>query len=83
LNEEAVKEEEARKYAKDEGAIFRLTSAENFNGINELFDDLGLGYLEPSFLETIKKNEEMRKGSLKLEKNENNINIKKKHKCCF
>ena len=81
MNEEAVNEEEARKYAKDEGAIFRLTSAENFNGINELFEDLGLGFLEPEFLETIKKNEEIRKGSVKL--NNKNINNKKKHKCCF
>ena len=35
--EEAVDEEEARKYAQEIGAIFSLTSAKNYYGINELF----------------------------------------------
>jgi hypothetical protein len=50
-----------------------------------MFHDLGLAYLDPDFLKKIKSVEEIRKGSLILDKdnikNKNN-NTKKKRNCC-
>ena len=49
-----------------------------------MFHDLGLAYLDPDFLKKIKSVEEIRKGSLILDKdnNKNKNNIKKKRNCC-
>ena len=46
---EDVKEEEARKFAEEIGAIFKLTSAQNNTGINDLFKEVGNKYLDPNF----------------------------------
>ena len=46
---EQVKEEDARKWAKQIGAVFELTSAQNNTGINDLFLKVGYKYLDPSF----------------------------------
>ena len=43
---EEVSEQEAREFAESIGAIFRLTSAQNNSGINELFEDLAKNYLD-------------------------------------
>ena len=50
---EKVNEEEARKFAASVGAIFQLTSAQNNTGINELFHDVGLKYLDPNFQQKV------------------------------
>ena len=46
---EEVKESEARQFAEEIGAIFKLTSAQNNTGINELFYEVGYKYLDPNF----------------------------------
>ena len=46
LDKEEVSEEEARYYAKEINAIFKLTSALNGNGINELFEILAKEYIK-------------------------------------
>ena len=46
---EKVKEEEAREWAKEIGAVFELTSAQNNTGINDLFTKVGYKYLDPTF----------------------------------
>ena len=47
-DKEDVPEDEARAFAKDIGAIFKLTSAQNNSGIDELFNDLAIKYLDPN-----------------------------------
>ena len=42
-------EADARKYASEIGAIFRLTSACTASGIEELFKSIGCKFLDPSF----------------------------------
>ena len=46
---EEVKEDEAREWAKEIGAVFELTSAQNNTGINDLFLNVGYKFLDPSF----------------------------------
>ena len=46
---EEVKEDEAREWAKEIGAVFELTSAQNHTGINDLFLNVGYKFLDPSF----------------------------------
>ncbi len=46
LDKEEVSEAEARNYAKEINAIFKLTSALNGNGINELFEILAKEYIK-------------------------------------
>ena len=47
---ETVKEDEAREYAKEIGAIFKLTSANTAAGIEELFKELGGKFYDPNFI---------------------------------
>ena len=42
-------EADARKYASEIGAIFKLTSACTASGIEELFKSIGCKFLDPSF----------------------------------
>ena len=51
FDKEQVPEENARKFAKEIGAIFKLTSACNSVGIEELFISLGSKYLDPDYTE--------------------------------
>ena len=44
-DEEAVSEQEARDFAKSIGAVFGLTSAQGNTGINELFKDMAIKFL--------------------------------------
>jgi small GTP-binding protein len=84
---EQVPEDEAREYAKQIGAIFKLTSAFTSAGIEELFRAVGCKYFDPSY------NDENNTGSGEVrEDNDNaqrgikldsqNINKKKKGGCC-
>ena len=52
-DKEAVSEEEARNFATEIGAIFRLTSACNNNNIDELFKAVGNSYLDPKFQDNL------------------------------
>ena len=87
LEQEAVKEEEVREYARNEKVSFWLTSAKDSTGIDELFDEIGKKYLEPDF----NNNEEivqrkMRKNEVtKVNKEaalQNNKNTNNKKGCC-
>ena len=49
IGEEKVDEGEARKFADSIGAIFRLTSAKQQNGVEDLFRDVGTKVLDPSY----------------------------------
>jgi len=73
--EEKVSEEIARDYANKIGASFRLTSAMNSNGINELFKELIECYIDKFGIESI-VNKDI--SYVKLTKDEN----KKKRKLC-
>jgi len=62
FDKEAVSEEEARKFASEIGAIFRLTSAFNNNNIDELFTAVGNLYLDPKFQDDLKQEKSEKKG---------------------
>ena len=77
---EAVKEADGREFAKSIGAIFRLTSCKNKEGVEELFSDVGCKYLDPNFecSDEAKEEEEriraIKRKSVKIVKNkEQNI----------
>ena len=87
LEHEAVKEEEAREYARNEKVSFWLTSAKDSTGIDELFDEIGKKYLEPDFNndeEIVQR--KMRKNEVtKVNKEaalQNNKNTNSKKGCC-
>ena len=40
-----VREEEGKKFADENDAIFQLTSAKDGSGINELFEEIGKKFL--------------------------------------
>jgi len=85
---EQVKEEEGREFAQKIGAIFRLTSAKNGEGIKEMFNVIGKKYLD-SILNKNKiinnqcDNDFDNKKNIVLKKSNfnNNENIKNKKKC--
>ena len=82
--QEAVTEEEGRKFAKEHNAIFMNVSAKNGTNIQTLFEKCVKKYFEPSFqgdiIERKKKDEDsiMIKHKRKKSKGE----IPKKKKCC-
>jgi small GTP-binding protein len=78
INEEQVNENEVRDYAKDNGLIFCSTSAKMKEGINELFNDVGLKFLETYNLNN--KVDELN-DSRKIEKDFNKTKGKKRN-CC-
>ncbi len=49
MEKEQVNEGDARKYAKEVGAIFKLTSACTAAGIEELFRSVGCKILNPNY----------------------------------
>ena len=51
IEKEQVNEAEARKYAKEVGALFKVTSACTAAGIEELFKSIGFKFLDPNFKE--------------------------------
>ena len=89
---EQVSEDEARAFANEIGAIFKLTSANTNTGIEELFKAVGCKVLDPNYNEENEKtnnnnnnnnsnnNNENRKPNIKIELDNNNI--KKKKGCC-
>ena len=42
-------EAEARQYAQEIGAVFKLTSASNGSGIEDMFRSIGCKYLNPNY----------------------------------
>ena len=51
IENEQVPEEKAREFAKEIGAIFKLTSACTSIGIEELFVGVGCKFLDPNYKE--------------------------------
>jgi small GTP-binding protein len=91
---EQVDEEQARLFARNIGAIFKITSAKNKSDIEDLFQEIGKCYYDPTFvysneaLEEDKNLSQIRKASKKLQKEGTNdetqkTNDKSKNsKCC-
>ena len=75
---EQVPEDEARAFANEIGAVFKLTSANTNTGIEELFRALGYRILDPNYSE---ENEAYnKKPNIKIEVEDKNT--KKKKGCC-
>lgn len=53
-DKEQVTEEEVKKFAEEINALFRLTSAFENQGIDELFKCVGSRYLDPAWQDIIK-----------------------------
>ena len=87
IEKEEVNEDEARKFAKEINASFRLTSALSNIGIEELFLELTKKYLEEK-KEEINENKSLYENSYILEKSQNKSSISIEHKkkkkkfCC-
>ena len=83
---EKVAESEAKEFADKIGAIFELTSAANNTGIDELFQDVGNKYLDPSYKKMKKEEEEEKaqdgKGANVVRDSSDDNSKKKKKKCC-
>ena len=82
FNEEEVDEEEAKKFAKSIGAIFKLTSCKESIGIDELFSECGKRYLEVNKLignevKVKKDSGNIKLGGTNATNNVNNNNNKK------
>ena len=73
--EEQVDEKEAKDFAKNENALFAITSAKTGDGIEELFENLCNMYLDPDFL-----NKLANKSSFKINEEEKKNN--EQHSCC-
>ena len=78
IAEEKVDETEARNLAESIGAMFRLTSAKQQTGIEELFRDVGNKYLDPQFDGT----KEKRKTVKVKKEDKNQTEEKKTGRCC-
>ena len=72
---EQVQEDEAREWAKEIGAVFELTSAQNNTGINDLFLNVGYKYLDPSFKPEIEIGNKEDKENKEETKEDNNNKI--------
>ena len=73
---EQVSEKEAREYAKSINAVFGLTSAQNNTGIDPLFEDIGMKFLEPNFQEKMEENNKGKNMETSIKLNKKKI---KKH----
>ena len=81
---EEVKEEDARKYAKEINASFFLVSAKTADNIELLFTSLTKEFLGPEFSKKLKE-EKDEKGvgeTKKIKASKDNNNKNKKKKCC-
>jgi len=77
---EQVSEDEARNFANEIGAVFKLTSASTNQGIEELFKGVGCRVLDPNYSENSDSNENKKNANIKLD--EKNADKKKKKGCC-
>ena len=87
FDKEQVSEADARNYAQEIGAVFKLTSACNGTGIEEMFKTIGCKFLDPNYREDDEKDGEKgssstgKSGGVKLDANKTKENTKKKG-CC-
>ena len=82
--QEEVNEEEAREYAKEINSLFKLVSAQNGDGIEDIFKMVGERLLTEDFLKKIKEENNINnnRNSIKNIMVEDTKAIKKKKKCC-
>ena len=76
IDDEKVSEERAREFAKEIGAVFKLTSACKSIGIEELFVGVGCKFLDPNYKEDENKKPEVKiieEPKLEEKKEENNV----------
>ena len=55
FDKEQVSEDEARQYAQEIGAVFKLTSACAGTGIEDMFKSIGCKFLDPNYREEDEK----------------------------
>ena len=84
---EAINEEDARKYAEDINALYKLVSAQNGEGIEDIFKMIGGKLLTPEFLNKIKEDSNNNiinnhRNSIKNITVEDSKVLRKKRKCC-
>jgi len=60
---EQVKEIDGRNFAKETGSIYKLTSAKNCTGVEELFKSIGLKLLDPEKQDEDSIEENKKKGN--------------------
>ena len=81
--EEKVPEAEAKNFAKEIGAVFRLTSCKDSIGIDDLFKECGEKYLKENKLISISENNKKNNFTLNNEKEKDKKEKKdKKDRCC-
>ena len=87
FDKEQVPEADARSYAQEIGAVFKLTSACTAAGIEELFKSIGCKFLDPNYREDdegasgASKTGEKNNGPVKLDRKIASDDKKKKG-CC-
>lgn len=85
---EEVDEQMGRAFAKEINAIFRLTSAKNSSGVEDLFRNIGNRYIDPNYEDSKNKTpdeidmERVRSQTVKISKDQGNTETVKKRKCC-
>ena len=77
---EQVSEDEARNFANEIGAVFKLTSASTNQGIEELFKGVGCRVLDPNYSDDSDNSEKKKDSNIKLD--EKNTDKKKRKGCC-
>ena len=77
---EQVSEDEARNFANEIGAVFKLTSASTNQGIEELFKGVGCRVLDPNYSDDADNSEKKKDSNIKLD--EKNTGKKKRKGCC-
>ena len=85
--QEAVSEQEARKFAEENNALFFIVSAKDGTNIDLLFESCVNKYFEPKFqvvVEDVKKRDEDSVVIKNKHKKRKTINVEEneKHKCC-
>ena len=80
--DEDVPEQEARDVAESINAIFALTSAQNNDGVEKLFRDIGNKYLESIFQEKASEAQKKQSPSFVMQKKEYIGEKNKKKACC-
>ena len=85
FTQEEVPEAEAKNFAKEIGAIFRLTSCKESIGIDELFKECGEKYLKDNKLISANNSTENNKknNNFSLKDDKKNEKKEKKDNCCL
>ena len=79
-NEEKVSEDDARKFAKEKGLMFRCTSALTAEGIDDLFKDVGSKFLDHNYNPDLKNNDVNNDDVKKIENKKNEDYNEKREK---